>query len=276
MRSLPPSHRPQPYVHLHTTLLSTTNPAPNPAYFHLGPSAAPPSAILTTGAAFRAGDAVEPEIQSITYHGEVSPGAREWVVKIFSKEERSDAWLERVFGEGQVRWVRRKEWQSYPLCVLITILLPSCKASPDTLPLSEKLAADDCLPAHQAPGRPAVLSTERDGALDLHDGDTNALGPKCGRSARSGVVGRADGQLPRGRGRSSSRRGARGWLGLDLLSARSDVHSCTPPIVACRCCWGSHIDTVAKRTWRWSSRTLAVCQAPLGQRLDLLQSSRTK
>ena len=109
--------RRQPYIHLHTTLISTTSPSPNPAYFHLDTSIAPPSAILTTGAAFRAGEAVEPDFQSITYHGEVSPGAREWVVKIFSKEERSDAWLESVFGEGRVRWVRRKVWQSYPVCV---------------------------------------------------------------------------------------------------------------------------------------------------------------
>lgn len=98
-------------------MLSTTSPSPNPEYFNLSASVAPPSTILTTGAAFRAGEAPEPEFQSITYHGEVSPGAREWVVKIFSKQERNDAWLESVFGKGRVRWVRRKRWQSYPVCV---------------------------------------------------------------------------------------------------------------------------------------------------------------
>lgn len=36
------------------------------------------------------------------------------MVKIFSKERRSDVWLESLFGEDQVAWVLRKEWEAYP------------------------------------------------------------------------------------------------------------------------------------------------------------------
>ncbi|KII86384.1 hypothetical protein PLICRDRAFT_164925 [Plicaturopsis crispa FD-325 SS-3] len=107
---------PQPYVHLHVTLLTTSAPYPNPAYFGLKANAATPTAILTTYEGVREGGK-EPEFNSLTYHGPVhkvtEDGEREWVVKIFSKQRLEDAWLEEIF-QGKVGWVYRKEWDAYP------------------------------------------------------------------------------------------------------------------------------------------------------------------
>lgn len=105
---------PQPYVHLHVTLLSTSSEAPNAEYFGL--KGAAPTEVLTTWERVRARGArmPAPEFNSLTYHGPVlhangsaRSGAEEQVVKIFSTERVPDEWLAHVFGE--VGWVYRKE-----------------------------------------------------------------------------------------------------------------------------------------------------------------------
>ncbi|GLB36511.1 putative prenylcysteine lyase [Lyophyllum shimeji] len=100
----------QPYVHLHVTLLTTTSPTPNPAYFGLQPGSSVPSAVLTTYEGVRNGRK-EPEFNSLSYHGLIREG--EWAVKIFSKERLSDEWLNNMFLD-KVGWVYRKEWDAYP------------------------------------------------------------------------------------------------------------------------------------------------------------------
>ncbi|KAF9458739.1 Prenylcysteine lyase-domain-containing protein [Collybia nuda] len=101
----------QPYVHLHVTLLTTTSPTANPAYFSLPTSATVPRMMLTTHNGARQGGK-EPEFNSMSYHGQIREG--EWGVKIFSKERISNEWLEDMF-LGKVGWVYRKEWDAYPL-----------------------------------------------------------------------------------------------------------------------------------------------------------------
>ncbi|KAL1664030.1 Prenylcysteine lyase-domain-containing protein [Schizophyllum commune] len=98
-----------PYVRLHVTLLSTTSPRPNPAYFNAKVEEVP-SMILTTYDGARNNGAV-PEFNSLSYHGAIREG--EWVVKIFSQQEISDEWLSETF-LGQVGWVYRRQWDAYP------------------------------------------------------------------------------------------------------------------------------------------------------------------
>lgn len=100
----------QPYVHLHVTLVSTTSPTANPAYFGLPSDAIVPRMLLTTYQGAREGRS-KPEFNSLSYHGEVREG--EWAVKIFSDHELSDEWLSDMF-LGQVGWVHRKVWDAYP------------------------------------------------------------------------------------------------------------------------------------------------------------------
>lgn len=100
----------QPYVHLHVTLLTTTSPTADPAYFSLPASATVPRMMLTTHDGARQGGK-EPEFNSLSYHGRVREG--EWAVKIFSKERISDEWLNNMFF-GKVGWVYRKEVHLLP------------------------------------------------------------------------------------------------------------------------------------------------------------------
>lgn len=93
-----------PYVHLHVTLLTTSSPFPNPAYFGLPPNSELPRMMLTTYQGARLGGK-KPEFNSLSYHGQVGNG--EWAVKIFSEEEIPDEWLAKVF-QGKVGWVLRK------------------------------------------------------------------------------------------------------------------------------------------------------------------------
>ncbi|EJD55206.1 FAD/NAD(P)-binding domain-containing protein [Auricularia subglabra TFB-10046 SS5] len=101
-----------PYVNLHVTLLTTTAPHANPVYFGLAPKAKVPRMLLTTHDGARNGGR-DPEFNSINYIRPLKEGGDEWVVKIFSNESRSDAWLEKVF-DGKVGWVHRKIWEAYP------------------------------------------------------------------------------------------------------------------------------------------------------------------
>jgi prenylcysteine oxidase/farnesylcysteine lyase len=104
---------PVDYVHLHVTLLATTEQHPQASYFF--PGAAPgtkvPQTILTT-----ASGPVEPEFNSVSYHERIQrPGkAPEYIVKIFSKTRLDDEWLGTMFA-GNVGWVHRKEWDAYPV-----------------------------------------------------------------------------------------------------------------------------------------------------------------
>ncbi|EMD32466.1 hypothetical protein CERSUDRAFT_118802 [Gelatoporia subvermispora B] len=125
-----PSIPEQPYVHLHVTLLSTSSPAPDAAYFGLLSGTAP-TEVLTTWDGVREGG-LKPEFNSLTYHGLVrdkdeqvveGPLGKEWIVKIFSPEKIEDAWLERIF-EGKVGWVHRKEWDAYPVLPPTTTFPP--------------------------------------------------------------------------------------------------------------------------------------------------------
>jgi prenylcysteine oxidase / farnesylcysteine lyase len=102
---------PQPYVHLHVTLLSTIAPHPNPQYFNLSEDGKPPTTILTTYDSVRTQGVRDPEFNSLSYHGVVREPEEgedpEFLVKIFSKEAVSDAWLSNMFS-GKVGWVYRK------------------------------------------------------------------------------------------------------------------------------------------------------------------------
>lgn len=97
---------PAEYVHLHVTLLATTSPSANPAYFGLGPDETIPSMVLTTAQGIRAG-APAPEFNSMSSHGRSVEGRNEWIVKIFSKQRIEDEWIANVF--SNVGWVHRKE-----------------------------------------------------------------------------------------------------------------------------------------------------------------------
>ncbi|KAI0777409.1 FAD/NAD(P)-binding domain-containing protein [Trametes elegans] len=125
----------QPYVHLHVTLLSTSSPTPNPAYFKLGSSDKTPTTVLTTYNGVRERGGAEPEFNSLSYHGAIAgqdgtayknaQGEGEWVVKIFSKARVEDEWLKNMF-DGKVGWVLRKEWDAYPV-LPPTITFPPVK-----------------------------------------------------------------------------------------------------------------------------------------------------
>jgi len=148
----------QPYIHLHVTLLTTSAPTPNAEYFGLTKGEKAPTTILTTLDGVRNGGRA-PEFNSLNYltslslseevtqKDEESQGHNdtqqdeaahnstvsvedaaakdEWVVKIFSMAPVSDEWLAHMF-QGQVGWVLRKEWDSYPV-LPPTTTFPSIK-----------------------------------------------------------------------------------------------------------------------------------------------------
>jgi len=143
---------PQPYVHLHVTLISTPNPHARTRYFGLKPDGYVPGMVLTTWERARAGeeDAL-PEFNSLSYHGKVrmryeeegtdvketgkkisgrGPAANltelgvgeakgrdesgeEWLSKVFSDHRLDDSWLRKAY--GKLGWVHRKEWDAYPV-----------------------------------------------------------------------------------------------------------------------------------------------------------------
>jgi prenylcysteine oxidase/farnesylcysteine lyase len=93
------------YVNLHVTLLATKSPTPQASFFDLDSNTKIPTTVLTTGTI-----PAEERFNSISYHTTINrPGQpKEWIVKIFSKEELSDAWLDAAFGPENVGWVHRK------------------------------------------------------------------------------------------------------------------------------------------------------------------------
>ena len=109
---------PQPYVHLHVTLLTTPNPHPRTRFFGLGDKDKVPTSVLTTWESVRSGEGAAPEFNSLTYHGLLkyqngtvantsTDGQPEWSVKIFSDQKLEDRWLRRAF--GKIGWVHKKE-----------------------------------------------------------------------------------------------------------------------------------------------------------------------
>ncbi|KAI0307538.1 FAD/NAD-P-binding domain-containing protein [Multifurca ochricompacta] len=128
---LSPLILPQPYIHLHVTLLSTTAVTPNPEYFGYKPGSKVPTTVLTTFEGVR-NEGEAPEFNSLSYLGQTrftgdetedSLKTGEWIVKIFSMEPISDEWLANVF-QSQVGWVLRKEWDSYPVLPPTTTFPP--------------------------------------------------------------------------------------------------------------------------------------------------------
>ncbi|KAG8740549.1 hypothetical protein FRC10_004165 [Ceratobasidium sp. 414] len=114
------------YVHLYSTLVSTTTTAVLPAYFNTT-STPLPGTIITTAAS-----GYQPEFLALRYEGVIQRnGKTEYIVRIFSKAAISDATLTGWFGVGKVGWVNRKEvrvfarvkyhvlivtqWDSYPI-----------------------------------------------------------------------------------------------------------------------------------------------------------------
>jgi len=147
--------RGKPFVHLHVTLLTTSRPSPNPAYFGYGSQDSVPTTILTSDESVRrASNKKKPTDQdpqdpgseppltttrsseqlkmpvldffSLNYLRSIEPEPtsdgddssrkeKEYVVKIFSNKPVSDTLLDRLFGSSTISWVRRHEWDSYPL-----------------------------------------------------------------------------------------------------------------------------------------------------------------
>jgi prenylcysteine oxidase / farnesylcysteine lyase len=105
---------PQPYVHLHVTLLTTRDNQMKAEYFGLSSGDYVPRTILTTSQGMQSGG-VDTEFNSLSYHGRVRKAnetghwidQEEWNVKIFSKQRISDEWLAKAF--HHVGWVYRKE-----------------------------------------------------------------------------------------------------------------------------------------------------------------------
>jgi prenylcysteine oxidase/farnesylcysteine lyase len=97
----------QAYQQIHVTLLSTTSPHPNPAYFGFSEGVNMPRVLLTTK-----NSAAQPEFNSLSYHGLIREG--EWAVKIISDQKITNEWLDNMFN-GQVKWLLRKQVSLFSL-----------------------------------------------------------------------------------------------------------------------------------------------------------------
>lgn len=115
---------PQPYLHLHVTLLTTMSPTPNPARFNMPNSSQVPTYIMTSHNRMHLGSGAEPDFIALAFHGQLKnmnqdeglfkgDHGEEYVVKIFSLQKLSEEWLEGMFGE--VGWVLRKEVCALPV-----------------------------------------------------------------------------------------------------------------------------------------------------------------
>ncbi|EIN13466.1 FAD/NAD(P)-binding domain-containing protein [Punctularia strigosozonata HHB-11173 SS5] len=126
--SLASQIHPQPYLHLHVTLLTTTARYPNATYFNLPHGHPVPKTILTTAEGARSGGKA-PEFNSLAYQRPIrtlevdGKEVEEYVVKIFSEKEVDGAWLETVF-EGKVGWVYKHEWDAYPVLTPTAVFPP--------------------------------------------------------------------------------------------------------------------------------------------------------
>ncbi|KAH9075769.1 FAD/NAD-P-binding domain-containing protein [Lactarius deliciosus] len=92
----------------------TSRTTPDPEYFGYKPSDKIPTTILTSFDGARQGGKA-PEFNSLTYHGQAKVARNETHgAQNTGEVPISDDWLARVF-QGQVGWVFRKEWDSYPV-----------------------------------------------------------------------------------------------------------------------------------------------------------------
>ncbi|KAF8319737.1 hypothetical protein DL93DRAFT_2153235 [Clavulina sp. PMI_390] len=117
---------PVEYIRRHVTVFTTLAAQPNPVYFNLPAGADIPTFVTTTVDGSRPNrimangvmELPEPEFNSLKYLYQTKAlnehGVDEWAVRISSKDTISDEWLARVFGEGMVTWVDRKQWDAYP------------------------------------------------------------------------------------------------------------------------------------------------------------------
>ncbi|WVW81705.1 hypothetical protein I302_103700 [Kwoniella bestiolae CBS 10118] len=113
----------QPYVRLHVTYFTTTQPHPLASFFGLPEDSYIPNAILTSAMTSRIQSIPPPRFQSITWHGEVLPGSGEYAVKVFSLTRLSDRFIHNLIGE-ETGWLVRKEWNSYPKLKTIASYAP--------------------------------------------------------------------------------------------------------------------------------------------------------
>lgn len=137
---------PQPYIHLHVTLLTTRDDTVKANYFGISPGNYIPKTILTTSEGVQS-SGIEPDFNSLSYHGRVRKtnetgdwnDQEEWNVKIFSKQRISDEWLAKVF--DHVGWVYRKEVSVHALSACfprsdvapvgcVPSVTPHCQLSP--------------------------------------------------------------------------------------------------------------------------------------------------
>ncbi|KIJ35668.1 hypothetical protein M422DRAFT_262069 [Sphaerobolus stellatus SS14] len=82
---------PQPYVHLHVILFTTSSSMPKYSYFHLKNASAPVTVLTTSEGVVHGGP--KPEFNSLMYQGPLSApfrGCEEHVVKLFSEWEVGD------------------------------------------------------------------------------------------------------------------------------------------------------------------------------------------
>ncbi|KAI9512321.1 FAD/NAD(P)-binding domain-containing protein [Russula earlei] len=122
---------PQPYAHVHITLLTTTASTPNPVYFGHKPGSKVATNVLATFGGVRHGGSPS-EFNFISYQGRTKFAKNEthdeqetdeWIVKISSPERISDEWLATQF-QNQVGWVLRKEWDAFPVLSPMTRFPP--------------------------------------------------------------------------------------------------------------------------------------------------------
>lgn len=142
------------YVHLHVTLVITKSDQPNPAYFGRGEKDVIPNSILISHTSIRKAKEEEEkrkkkkengkelndnktkvkwwpwsggddkkrgpklEFNSLTYLEKIpsrtEEGKDDHIVKLFSPESLSDDQLNEIFGQGNIVWTYRKEWDAYP------------------------------------------------------------------------------------------------------------------------------------------------------------------
>lgn len=90
------------YLHLYSTLVSTTTSAVLPGYFNTTGPATMPGTIIT--------NSPSSEFYALRYESTIQRnGKTEYIVRVFSKAVISDATLAKWFGAGKVGWVNRKE-----------------------------------------------------------------------------------------------------------------------------------------------------------------------
>lgn len=112
---------PQAYVHLHVTFIITNASSPLPSYFDLPPKTSISKSIFAT---FDTASEKKPTFNSLNYLKALSPSislrfdpsgeSTYHVIKMFSAARLSSKELEKIFGEGNVGKVWRKEWDAYP------------------------------------------------------------------------------------------------------------------------------------------------------------------